>query len=193
MLKTNQLLIVAGPSAVGKSTLLERIQQGDVPHLYHQLNLDLSSARYLAAIELPRVHQSFMDQIVLHYDFLSHYSLKGGFVHLPNLVENSRSVVCLTLCTSSKTLLKRINSRLTQGLISYWYGPEPRKVRTMRKIWRKRKSYKRSANVYELYENWSRFIGGYDVAKHLLLDSSRFNPMIAKPYEGCEIRKLVES
>ena len=109
MFQTNHLVIIGGPSAVGKSSLQTRILQGDMPSLCKQLCVDLpSSYLFIDAHELPEVRQKCVNHLILHYDFLTQYSIRDGYAYLPDLISTSCRVIALTLCTASNLLFHRI-------------------------------------------------------------------------------------
>ena len=191
MFQTNRLVIIAGPIAVGKSTLLERLRQGDVPHLCGQLGIDLpSSYLYLDAVELLQVRQSSVDRLVLHYDFLSQYSPRGGFAHLSDLIGRACSVIVLTLCTSSEVLFQRTTSRLTKTFASFLCGFGTHRAKKLLGQWRTRETYRSASNLFALYEEWSEFIEECSVAKHLILDQASSSVTMTRPYERNEVKML---
>ena len=187
MFQTNRLVIIAGTSAVGKSTFLEKMQQGNVPHICDQLDIGFpSSYLYYDADQLHKVRQAYLTRLVLHYDFLYQYSPKGGFALLPTLIEKSYSIVVLTLHTSSEVLLKRIRKRLKRALISFVCNPGEGTAKNLYYQLKTRQFYSSASNLALQYVKWAKFIEECGVEKHLVLDSTNFDFTMARPYENNE-------
>ncbi len=193
MFQTNQLVIVGGPSSVGKSSLLTKMRQGDLPNLCDQLCINLPfSHLYLHARELPHIRQSFIEQLVLHYDFLQQYSQRGGFAYLSDLISRSCNVDVLTLYTSPGVLLQRISARFTKVSTSFLLEPKPNKANKLARLRKKRELYRCPSNLFTLYEEWLVFIEKSGVAKHLIMDTTNSDVMTAIPYERTEIERVLK-
>ena len=222
MLQINHLVIVGGPSAVGKTTLLRKIRQGDYPCLREQLDIaNPSSWLYTAAnqltykddvpnlgnqpfINLPssclyikkrkllEVRQPSIDRIIIHYNFMKRHPPKNGPQFLPDLISRSCRVSTLTLCTSSSVLFQRITSRLIKLSASFLFRPNLRRARRLRKLWMERELYRNTSNLFALYEKWSEFIEEHGVVKHLLLESAGSDVTMAIPYDRDEVKKLLK-
>ncbi|MBO1349747.1 MAG: hypothetical protein EBE86_021280 [Hormoscilla sp. GUM202] len=124
MFKVNQLVIIAGTSAAGKSFLIDKIRRRSCSRLSEQLGIaDPSAWRYLHAHELPDISEPIIRRLILHYDLYSEYSPENGFKYLHELISNSDSVIIVTLCVSLKILIKRKNSRLIRIFTALLYNP----------------------------------------------------------------------
>ncbi|NQV03403.1 MAG: hypothetical protein HQ542_12205 [Bacteroidia bacterium] len=89
MWKTTELIIIAGPSCVGKSTLINRIQQGEVPNLCDQLGIDDPSMWvYIDAISLPKLCYP-IQRMVLHYDTYHQYLNNKEYSNVEELIKHS--------------------------------------------------------------------------------------------------------
>lgn len=193
MLRIKQLVIIAGPSAIGKSTLLEEIREGDASHLSEQLNIDLSSSYlYLDAMMLSEVNMSSVDRLILHYDFIHQYRSEDGFAYLSDLVTKSHNIVTVTLYTSNTILHKRITSRLIKAFLSFLHRPSPSKIRTIFKLWKKKQLYKNTSKLLSHYNIWSEFMKECGVVHHLMLDNCNSRVTGARPYCQDTIKVLME-
>lgn len=189
MFQTNRLLVVGGVSAAGKSTLLEKIYQGEVPHLCRRLNIVIpSSYVYCSAKHLSEVTQPTVERLALHYDFLYQYSPKDSFTYLPDIIRRSSSVSVLTLCTSHEVLFRRLTQRLKGALISFLCGPSTWTAKRILSLWRTREFYRSYSNLFEHYIKWAEFIAGQPVDKHLFFDNTNHRLTTAMPYEKNQIK-----
>ena len=168
MFQTNRLVIIGGPSAVGKSTLLNSIQQGNNSVLCNQIALlNPDSCLYLDAAYLSKVRQSIVNRLILHYDFITQYSPKKGFAYLSNLIYKSNNVCVLTLCTPLNILFQRISLRLERVIK---YSPNARAW--IKRLQRKEKMYKDQEKLLEAYERWLELIKECGVTKHMIINSA---------------------
>lgn len=186
MFQTKQLIIVGGPSAVGKSTLIHNMQCGNNPLLCDQLSVVCpSSFLYLDAWELCKIKRSFVDRLILHYDFIHQYSPKDGFLYLTDLISRSCNVCALTLCAPSDILFQRISSRLKRVQKS---NPE-NKVQIDR-LRRKKDMYKDSSKILKIYKTWSTFLNECGVTNFLYKESTCTNSQPCL-YDQNEIKKIL--
>lgn len=193
MFQTNRLFIVGGPSTVGKSTLLNKIRQGEVPNLCDQLSIELpSSYLYLDASELLKAQHSPVNRLVLHYDFVHQYSPKIGFPYLSDLINRSCNVNVLTLCTSSCLLSQRITSRLMKALFSYLRRPNLHNIRKINRLWTRRKLFRSTTKLFAIYNDWFEFIEECGVTEHLILDPSGSIVRAARLCDGNEVKYLLK-
>lgn len=196
MFKINQLLIIAGPSYAGKTTLFKKMQQGDCPRLCEQLGMaNPLSWRRVACRKLAKIREPIIERLVVHYDIYAHYSQKNGFEILPELMTNADSVIVLTLYIPPKILIQRLNSRILVNLKSLFCLSVYRKKRLRRVLrkfskifmrswreWKKLNAYKHGSTIF-LYERWFVFLSQNSLSAHWVLDHSKSNIMIAHPYE----------
>lgn len=192
MFQTEQLIIVGGPSAVGKSTLIALMQQGHLPGLCEQLDVTLtSSTLYLEARELPQVQQASVAQLVLHYDFLQQSLPDGDFAYLFDLISRSHRVTALTMYTSSDILFQRMSARMRKTLISFLPRPNRNKTRRLINLWKRRKLYKNASNLTALYYDWSVYMDKRGVTNHLMLDSAESDTAVTRPHERTEVARIL--
>jgi hypothetical protein len=195
MFKIDQLVIIAGPSAVGKTTILNKIKSGEAPNLCDQLSIDLpSSYRYIEGRELYTIRGLSIDRLILHYDFMYQYAPISGFNYLTELINHSNHISVLTLYTSSDILLQRIISRLVKQ--KSLHPPHATKIDHLQKIYN---IYKHPYLIIELFEKWSTAIDKHCRVNHLMLNShgvinsaSSYNNEIIKGTWGRTLMKQEE-
>jgi hypothetical protein len=185
MLRIKQLIIISGLSCAGKTTLLGRIQKGEMQLLCEQLGIvDPLLWTYVDADNLPKLPQNFMGNLVVHYDIYTQYSKKNGFNYLPEIIRKSEKVVLLMLYTSPKILLKRNKLRFFEAFSSLFRTPKKYKliIPRLHKLWKKHRVYRKYARVSALYDEWFDFCGACCAASHWMVDSTKEN-MVAQPFE----------
>jgi hypothetical protein len=204
MVHANQLIIIAGPSCVGKSFLINKIKQGDCSRLCKQLGmLNPSSWRYVGYPGLMKIHQPIIESLVLHNDFNANLN-KDNLKHLHELINNADTIIIVTLMVPRSILVKRVNSRLLKSFFQLIGVRETKKSYNPGKLlakilglWRKRKAAK-CRKVDLLYGKWFSYLNRFNITNHLLLDSSQPNDMRVYPYKKdklgfSDIEELMDS
>jgi hypothetical protein len=180
MIKTNELIIIGGVSAVGKTTLQNNIRDGKRPNLCKQLNIiDPPSYTYLDGAKLPKISTPQVDKLILHYDFIHNYCPKEKFKFLPHLLRQADTIQVLTVATSVKFLIERMSSRVRTECnrsIFRTFGTTARKLR------KRRSFYEGQHNVNSLYEEWSEFIDQWPIRDHFLMDTIEPDTFCIRPY-----------
>ena len=115
------VLVLAGPSACGKSTLLRELL-GDGPvvrQVFGQLGLNVDASRGKLNLQRlvnirkmkKRSRKNSVDVVLVQFDVLSCYR-KQRSLEFEQVVQQARSVTVLTLCTPFEQWHQRIISRL---------------------------------------------------------------------------------
>ncbi len=169
MFRTNQLIIIGGPSAVGKSTFINRMKKEKLSPLLNHIPVSKpKDFLSLDAVDLAGIHKSFIDRLILHYDFIYQSSPQERFPYLSNLIKNSNSTHIITLCAESALLSNRISARLER--ISNIYPPRIKRNEYLHKI---KKIYDNQKKLLELFKRWAEYFEEYEIASHIIIDSSR--------------------
>ncbi len=180
MLQVGRLIIVAGPSASGKSFLMERLLAGGLPGLCDQLGVNPSApGLYVEAWNLPALQQQRIDRMILHYDLYAQSISDGDFRYLPDLLPQAENVTVLTLRASVKLLQQRISARLIPLCNAFVARPDSDKAAKIRWLRDSVAFYRDASNLETLYEKWDRFVSARGVEEHLCLDSDAM--MTARP------------
>jgi ABC-type phosphate/phosphonate transport system ATPase subunit len=114
LLKINKLIVIAGLSRAGKSTLITQLNNGELNKLSEKLDFD-PSYQFLHAIEVDQLNQT-VDKLVIHYDLFARFSKQTGFDSLDKLMTSAKQITILTLCASSNTLIERMDLTLLKLL-----------------------------------------------------------------------------
>lgn len=173
MINSDQLIIIAGPSGVGKSNLLKNIKEGKYPNLSDKLGIVLPSSYIcLGAWQLRKVPLKSAETMILHYDFLNNYS-QDEFKLIPGLVCNTQKTTIVTLCNSARNiLLRRIDSRILRLTYSLIHSPKKESLRKLRTCIRTRIVYSKTTGLRNIYSKWFSFTEQVSADQHILLDNT---------------------
>ncbi len=164
------LLIVAGPTAAGKSTVLDNLATADPLVLRERLGVeDLPSWSRIGANRLVTSKQVQESRVILHYDFLwapENYRAMGSLGNrVPALTRGAREISLVTLWTPAVRLERQlVEGKLRNALASGW--PEKLKAALFRLL--PRRSIRRLAAILPL-ESLNRLLPGHQLIHHLLL------------------------
>jgi len=119
--KINKLLLIAGPTSVGKTTLIRRILKGEEMELIRRLGLDdISNWRAVDADQLDGLDEKYIENLILHYDILRPWG-RGPQVYEKDealdLLDCSSHVIILTLWASPEVLVDRLVQGELEGII----------------------------------------------------------------------------
>lgn len=188
------LIIIAGVSGVGKSTLIRRLCQGELPSLCAQLGMD-SPCLYScwAGRQLLKQPEILDAQVILHYDFLHIASLQTDIKYLPDVVHNRTSITVLTLCASADELQHRIQLRFYRALQQFSFRPDKFRGKRIIRLYKTRNLYKDTHRSLSLYRTWSEGLRqGVSVDNHLILDCSDTRIGLAEAYDLRTVAKILE-
>jgi hypothetical protein len=167
----DQLIVIAGPSASGKTTLINLIRAGGNVELSRQLGiLDPASWSFTTARELERGEAPYTPQLLIHFDLWGKKNASRLF-HLSypdderlQLLGRARELTFLTLWTPRRVLAQRLMLRTIRGMahpamMRQWIRSNARVVYRMTK-WG------------ETYEAWFRFCQSFQPKARWIADSS---------------------
>lgn len=172
--KVGHLIVIAGPSCSGKSTLIAALQRGELPELQKALEIeDPLDWAYVHALGLPQLSGMYAEKLVLHYDFKAQQS-PNGYRFLAGLLRNSDNAVFLTLQVKSEVLMKRNWSRLILVMGIFIRRPRDplRLARRLRNLARRHLLYRNPHAVTDLYGRWFGFCSACGDHMHWVLDAS---------------------
>jgi hypothetical protein len=112
MISCDHLIIVAGPSCVGKSALIENIEGS---RLARELSIESNDDLFCVdVIQLSKLKEGSFKNLIFHYEFMQYDFIleKHNYQSmLANLIKQSRKVSVITLYASSKDLAGRLLAR----------------------------------------------------------------------------------
>jgi MoaA/NifB/PqqE/SkfB family radical SAM enzyme len=182
MPNTKQIILIAGPSACGKSTLQQQIEEGRCPALCRQLNIaDPATWFYTSVRDVIQYNQFEQhSQLVIHCDLYNRATLK----RLRALISDRHPIRSLTLITSQQTLLAR-NSRRIRGELTNLFTPRTfhestRKIRGQKT---RQKWNKDTETLRSTYQRWFDLLDEYSIPS-FWIDSTAIDNPIAHPLSG---------
>ena len=169
MIRTNNLVVIAGMSAAGKSVLIERIRQGHCPHLCEQLGIENPSAWYSTfANQLRDLGESFVEDMILHFDLYGQMFKENGYSNLARLIESSDCATILTLYCPTRALINRNNNRIIKNLVR---PKRKRRVKMTGKFLRQSLFLARPDRLAGLYDRWFTLINNSFARSYWLINS----------------------
>ena len=157
-------MLVAGLPCVGKSTLIRRLQGGELPALAGRLGLgDGSGWTFRHADQLIDVEGRF-EKLLVHYDLLRILRRKKDRYaddRVLNALLEASEIVLVTLWEPPPVLRQRLGRRLRENALNALV-PFLRRV-PFRKIshqWKVRRQYRSAEWMAERYGEWFAFCGG---------------------------------
>ncbi len=173
-----QLLILAGPSCAGKSTLITAISNQQLSSSISQ-RIQIENLSKLPIFEDNDISQLMTTKpeqsIILHYDLFNNYLDQNHHQNISRIIEQFDRVVVITLHVPTKILLKRIQLRVIKILIKICLKPSYFRPGFIYfgYQWDKYQRYRRGKIANEIYQEWLEFTEASWVSSHWILDSSQ--------------------
>jgi len=176
--QSKQLLILAGPSCAGKSTLIDKIRGKKLPtEIYESLPIkNLASLRIIEDNDIKRIMLAQLNySLILHYDLFNNYLNRNYHQNILKIIEQFDVVNVITLSVSNEILLKRIQLRIVKTLAKICLKPSYFKsgLTYFSYQWNKYQRYFRSNIAEEIYHEWFESTQANWVSNHWILDSSQ--------------------
>jgi len=156
--RIDRLVLVAGPTASGKSTLIERLRRNELPEVAGRAGIgDGAAWRFGSAKDLPQLRQVHLSKLLFHYDFLRPY-LRSAKIHARDegldVFDCAGSVTTLTLWCPPE----RLRAQLRRGeiaprsLLGFHWGPKRHRLLE--------REYADPARLLEHYRRWFAHLRG---------------------------------
>ncbi|HXV25481.1 MAG TPA: methyltransferase domain-containing protein [Alphaproteobacteria bacterium] len=162
------LVVIAGPSCAGKSTLIEELRSGKHPELSRELSLcggkswEVAYPNHIAELPAGRI-----SQMLFHYDILRPW-LNGPYNHRRDrsleILDCSRSCHTVTLLAAPADLLQRWTKREIEPLTRRGkYRGRRRQLKVVR-------AFEKAQSVAHLYQRWFDYLAELP-GRHSILDT----------------------
>ncbi|OGW26075.1 MAG: hypothetical protein A2X59_10820 [Nitrospirae bacterium GWC2_42_7] len=162
--RIGKLLVVAGPIACGKTTLIRKLQNNELPEVAGCLNVDdFSSWRTVNARRFDELTDPVIDKLILYYDikrpFFKNTKVYERDVAL-DILKNAAAVSFLTLWTPPDILIEQLDKKEQD---------KSRDGRSTGKKYQKlRKAYQDFEKIRTIYSDWIEFCQKQS-AKHIVV------------------------
>jgi Predicted GTPases len=150
--RIGKLVVVAGPTAAGKSTLIEKLRRNEVPEIAQKVGIDDGAAwTTTEAHKLISLTEPFVDKLLFHYDFLRPY-LRSAKVpqrdEALDLLDTAEHRTFLTIWRPPQMLREQLQkSEIAPKTKNGVYRGHKRHLRLY-------KEYEDPARVRAHYQNW---------------------------------------
>lgn len=193
-MSVKSLIIIAGVSGVGKSTLIGRMKQDELPDLSAQLGILYPSLYSCYQGEQLNGQAKILDaQVILHYDFLYIASIQSDIRYLSDAVHTQTGITALTLCASADELQRRIYLRFCRTLRQFSFRPDTYKGKRLIRLYKTMNIYKDTQRTLSLYHSWSEgVLQEMSVDTHLILDCSGTKVGLAETYDLRVVAEILE-
>lgn len=105
MRRIDRLVIIAGPTAAGKSTFIKQLTARPPPEIRARYGLeDLPDWPQMVANRLVQLDELELERLILHYDFL----WAPGGARAPALLDGAREITLMTLWTPAARLERQL-------------------------------------------------------------------------------------
>jgi SAM-dependent methyltransferase len=146
----DELIVVAGPTSAGKSSLIDELRAGKHPELAQQLGVgSLAGVPLLSAAGLGRDQTLHHPRLIFHYDFMRPFG-RSAKTHDRDegldVLQSAKRIHFVTLWTPPD----RLRAQLVRGELS---GAKPHSRHT-----RIARLYERDERIHERYDEWFDFI-----------------------------------
>ena len=200
MYSINKLIIVAGLSRSGKTTLINQLNNNELNTLCEKLDLEpISSYQFCYAVKLKLLNQN-IDKLIVHYDVLARYSNENGFDNLHNLMTNSNDIKIITVCATEDILIKRSDLSVYKLLDELFKvknnTPYDQHLPLINKLKNRitiHTIYKKPENIPQLYENWFNTLKQYHAYEHWLIDSQKPDQPVHCPEKMTDIWSFIKA
>lgn len=169
-----RLLLVAGPSTAGKSTLIDAFCTGQLPALTEYLGIDPANGLYIEAYQLPASRWRETDILVLHYDFHRQYH-NQSFRHIDELFAHFETVEVLLLQSSAYCLFWRNTWRMAELLLQIMKFSKPGYRKNLRATLAREWLYLKPAATAGLYQKFLQCLEGNSCKAVYTINTSGFS------------------
>jgi hypothetical protein len=188
----DKLMVIAGPSGVGKSFLIKQLQLGSFPQFVKQLEMaDPNLWTYVLARHLEKIREHKIDRLFLHYDLTRPWrrKLRSGYLEDQPLriLTTSKEITVVTLPGTPEILMSRIvarrkarserhkskaksNIRLFSRLAFLGNQRNKKKQKDVLQL------YKNPSELLSLYDEWMKFCRGIKLKSHWIVNTMEDPP-----------------
>lgn len=167
--RIGHLVVVAGPTSIGKSSFIARLREGQLPEIARMLEIDHPGGwQEIGPRSIHTLTESMVEGYILHYDFLRPY-YRSAKTHdrdeAFDLLKTARRVSFVTLIAPPEELRRRFDENEIRPKTRFGiYRGSKRHLRI-------RREYENPARIRYLYERWLDFCRSRS-QQHILVSTS---------------------
>ena len=177
-----EIIIFAGTCASGKTTVIEKINKGELP-FDDRIKIDAFSdwdyyIQYKHYREKNKFKRNKSERVILHHDIYGQrIVMQNDFELLSELINSFDKVSIVTLTTSASELKKRIAMRLIKTIIRMILNPKNYKIEIFRckRHYQVYKNYNNPDTLKNLYGDWFEYVRTLKIDNHWIVNSDRKN------------------
>jgi len=168
--RINHLIVVAGATSAGKTTLIDNLSRGQAPDVIDHLGIkDIKAWETLDTYDIAKDDRTELPYVIMHYDFLSR--LKWNFEHSQmieflDIVRSAQNVTFLTIWTDPAQLREQFEENEIREHVRQ-HGTETKNKKTLRL----REDYKDPQTIINYYKSWFEFASTLSL-KHVVLSQT---------------------
>ena len=169
------IVVVAGPTCVGKSTLMSQLLQGELRDLTDSLGMESGVVYELFhAAEWKRLVQASRRAVLLHFELTRpQFQKRGEHDSALQVLGNARRVSFLTLWERPEIIESRFRVRVRQVLVEHVQGLRLWLAwRRHRRFQERRPFVENEERMWWLYRQWFGFAERFSGAPHQVVRSS---------------------
>jgi SAM-dependent methyltransferase len=174
--RIDELVVVAGPTASGKSMLIDQLMNGALPELVGRLGIERPAEWVTASADtIYRLDESRSSKIIFHYDLLGPWG-RSCKTHSRDtdlaLLGRARKVAFVTLWTPTGTLIERMTKKINHHKLwrrtgTVLRGQEDPKARDIKV----QHIYQQKDMLLSWYQRWIDFVAlKYGDKPHLIIE-----------------------
>jgi hypothetical protein len=175
----DRLVVIAGPSGVGKTFLVNRLGNGPLMEFSKQLGItELGLWSHPWGQELEEAPDLEVDRLIFPYDLarLWKFEYRSGYSEdaLLKILHTANDITVVTLWARPEIILRRFRERRRRKA----YDTQCKGKAIIRMLYQRAfppevtKLYRNAADLQSLYHEWIRFCGDFDLSAHWLADTT---------------------
>jgi hypothetical protein len=185
-MQCDHLLVIAGPTCAGKTTLIDRFRAGNLPSFSETLHIEHPSRwKAVTAIDMEIYSEPEVDHLILHYDIV--YRLRSirhyREDHALSVLVAAKKINLITLWATPEILISRLKSRRTQVIRESLISMRPFRIYGALHRWRNISSLLFKLNntpeyIESVYDNWFDYCEEIETDSHWLINCLEKDPVL---------------
>jgi hypothetical protein len=177
--KLRHLVVIAGPSCVGKSTVVSRLIKGELPALAESLGVmhpETFAVVHAAAFKRDRSPAEMTGDVFLHYELTRTRFVKTGAQsdHALHILDQARRIDFLTLWEDPQTIAMRFRAKVRRSMVDALVRLEFRLARRVcERFLIRRRYFADPKQMWALYCQWFDACDKIPAASHWTFRSSQ--------------------